>query len=1175
MSLPKIIDNDRKNLVDVISDLCDEYDEISIATGYWDLPGTHLLIDKLKNFKRIRLLIGQEPLAPRYKKASPEPDFPDADIFTDLKHLEVSNDHKQLIVKIRELIEQGQMEVRVYKTTFFHAKAYIFGNYESDENVAIVGSSNFTRAGLTGNTELNGLESDGRLVRSQPQTATQEIGHLFWFDKFWNEAEEWSGEFSDILSTSPVGDKMFSPYEMYIATLYQFYKDELIEEETVNREHSLYEFQRRNANILLKKLKNYKLAMLSDSVGLGKTITAGSVIDHYLNNPEGRQRVEVIVPAALKSQWTKELSGMFGIHDVSIISLQNEKEIANRRQVDKDAEVKLFVIDEAHNLRAENGSRYKLMFDWLSANPNSHVLLLTATPINNQLSDFANQIQLAAKGSRSSYKILYSPNEKEAPRSRDFDEVIRSLDSSIKAQARQGKTIDFNKVKRNLRPALSHFMVRATRQGIEATYGGLKDADGNLHTFPKGILDSIPYDFTTHQAESIKDILYTHNGTLPIDKMYAYSLEELLESTQRSEHPLRSLNKEPISRDDLDDSTPFSLIFLLLLSLGLPMYRDMLYMHRFYGKTLEELREFKLEKNDTLRLRQQMTIHNIIRISYLKRLESSPESLIVSLRRYQKRLLAFRDNLNQGKLLRVKDIDKLAKSEYGDDESILGNGENDNEEYVEITESTHNVAELKADIENDLKIIDCALQCVDVLAKDDKKLEAFASHLLRLQHTQPAGQKVLVFSFYADTIDYLKRRLSELTNGAISPQNAAFVSGNSRNMVDDYTRRFSPRAKGYELTPLDTELDYLFSTDVLSEGQNLQDCGMLINYDLHWNPVRMIQRNGRINRLGSPYEKVYIYNLHPAHQLEKYLQLVRRLDHKINLIRNTVGTDQSIMGEKAAPVDFLDDASSEVSVDATMAVLTGSEEQKQKAMQELEEEADFSLGEDTFIADLRRFDEVSDEAAKQRIYLGIPFGKWGMLPGKTLSDKNVPPALSLVHFDITKDEGTEIIGDHARFFASKPLAGTFEAYDTLAALSHIKTTPEDNRRLTDTIDFDKSAVVSRILEYGQMLATSEYNSPRQNKMKPSYTLVLDHLVSKLNMDISGIYKALTEGSNRMFEKELDKAMRNAYERIKGAKPLTDSDLFMITEAADKLNVQVPAGHVLENMKITYNYAKPQ
>jgi len=568
-----------------------------------------------------------------------------------------------------------------------------------------------------------------------------------------------------------------------------------------------------------------------------------------------------------------------------------------------------------------------------------------------------------------------------------------------------------------------------------------------------------------------------------------------------------------------------------------------------------------------------MSIHNIIRIGYLKRLESSPQSLVISIKRYRDRLLAFRDALHQGKLIRIKDIDSIRK-EYSDDDSDII--KTIDEEAVDITEQTHAIAELQKDIDYDLRLIDCALQCIKVLTDEDKKIEAFAAHLSNLRNTQPAGQKVLVFSFYADTIEYLKKRLPELTGGAINVQNAAFITGQSKKMVENYTGRFAPVAKNYEMGPLDTELDYLFSTDVLSEGQNLQDCGVLINYDLHWNPVRMIQRNGRINRLGSPFESVYIYNMHPARQLEQYLRLVQRLQHKVDLIRNTVGTDQSILGEKAKPVDFLDDAANDIDIDTTLRVLTGSDEDKSRALAEIEEEADFSLGEDGLIADLKRFDASADIETKQRVYHGIPHRKWGMLPARTISIKDTPEALTLVHFDVkdaVNDSKVDIIGGHHRFYASQPEQGTMQLFDTLAALSYIQTTPEDDQSGRDTIRFDKSTVESHIVRYGQMLATSEYESPREGKIKPSYSLVLDYLVTHINMDTTDLYKALTRGANRIYEKELDKGMRNAYERIKLGKPLTDSDLLLITEPTDKLVNTESSQHILENMKIVYNYAK--
>ena len=134
---------------------------------------------------------------------------------------------------------------------------------------------------------------------------------------------------------------------------------------------------------------------------------------------------------------------------------------------------------------------------------------------------------------------------------------------------------------------------------------------------------------------------------------------------------------------------------------------------------------------------------------------------------------------------------------------------------------------------------------------------------------------------------------------------AAFVSGNSKE-VEKIAKRFSPVSKKYKLKKGEHELNYLFATDVLSEGQNLQDAGILVNYDLHWNPVRMIQRNGRINRLGSTYDEVLIANARPSDDLEAYLKLVRRLERKIDTINSTVGNDQSILGEEANPIEFND-----------------------------------------------------------------------------------------------------------------------------------------------------------------------------------------------------------------------------------------------------------------------------
>jgi hypothetical protein len=166
MALPKIIDNTRKLLGVTLRELGALNEHLSIATGYWDLPGTQIIFDEIKNYKSIRLLIGQEPLMPRYQKrlkvSKPEQDFPDKDVSFDLASLPQEDSYRKLVTDLKGLISEGRLEVRIYRKSFLHAKCYIFGNYESESAVGIIGSSNFTRAGLTANTELNSLEDDYR-----------------------------------------------------------------------------------------------------------------------------------------------------------------------------------------------------------------------------------------------------------------------------------------------------------------------------------------------------------------------------------------------------------------------------------------------------------------------------------------------------------------------------------------------------------------------------------------------------------------------------------------------------------------------------------------------------------------------------------------------------------------------------------------------------------------------------------------------------------------------------------------------------------------------------------------------------------------------------------------------------------------------------------------------------
>ena len=167
------------------------------------------------------------------------------------------------------------------------------------------------------------LEADYRIVKYKPQNETDDHGHLSWFDKVWNDekTEVWDGEFTQILGNSPVGDTTYSPYEMYIKTLWEIYEDEVLDDEQLSKDikDRLYDFQIRNAELLIKKLNKYGLAMLADSVGLGKTITAGAVFKHYKEAKKAK-RIYVIAPASLCDQWKTDLASIMNLYNIEVLS---------------------------------------------------------------------------------------------------------------------------------------------------------------------------------------------------------------------------------------------------------------------------------------------------------------------------------------------------------------------------------------------------------------------------------------------------------------------------------------------------------------------------------------------------------------------------------------------------------------------------------------------------------------------------------------------------------------------------------------------------------------------------------------------------------------------------------------------------------------------------------------
>ena len=1044
MTVPKIIDNERFRLLDVLKEVSGDFKDLSIATGYWDLKAMLALKDELEKFDKVRILIGREPQIPRAQVEEPEQDFPAHDIEIDLQNLAPESELREIALKTKEWLQSGKLEVRVYRRTFLHAKTYIFGNFNSQQAIGLIGSSNFTLNGLTTNTELNALESDERVILFQPQTPEQQASHLSWFESKWNDelTESWNEKLISIVQDSPLGDLFFSPYETYIKTLHDLYQEELLDEEEFadksGRGKTLFDFQQKNINALTRRLKKYGVAMLSDSVGLGKTSTSIGVIKRYLDDPEGKKRIEIICPKSIVSQWEKELTeeGVFGYRP---ITLQNSNEIESKQELDAIASVSLFVIDESHNLRHSGGVRFQQLLDWIRSNPKAHVLLVTATPINNSLMDITTQILLGAAGNAEIMKVT-TIDENGQTIQITFHQAVENLMKKINQDLKRDNKIDFKYVRRQMTPIIRAFVVRRTRQGIQKEYGSLV-IYGKPTTFPVVKPHVNDYEFSAESTEKVSKI---PSKSLPLDEIYLIDPESLANAAKMFKHPIRQLEKmHRLDEKNVAQDSAMFYVFQLILTLGFLPYRWRLYETKFYGKTKDQIRELGLPAEESKSLLQQVGIFGILRTIFLKRMESSVSALETSLATYSKKLDFFAKGLKEGKIYSITDFAALEASWDDDDEEFSST---ELEERVVALFDSKNFAsqDLLEDVESEQELVRVISEQLKILKQDDSKIRSLVE-LLREIEEKKSGSKVLIFSYFSDTVAYLQNNLQKMTPH-ISDANIGFVSSNNGADSERLASRFSPVSKRYELKADETELQFLVATDVLSEGQNLQDAGILINYDLHWNPVRMIQRNGRVNRLGTKYKEVSIHNMRPERKLDSYLNLVQRLQGKIDMIRNTIGTDTPVLDEPENAIEYGD----------SIRDIYDSDEQKRiKALEDAEKAADFLLAEDDFVLDLLEFHKNNSEniGYRDQIY-SIPKGKWAVMPtGKKHASE--PEALfGLVELAL------EPSGVAHQFVAVDESDMSIRALSTLQALEWLKTNVDDNLRKVDKIKKNRVAIAN-------------------------------------------------------------------------------------------------------------------
>lgn len=819
-----IIDNIRLRLCDELNRILREQRALSVATAYFNVAGFQLIRDAMLGIKQLRLLLGVAPAKDERKPDLFEPEeIYKRNIRQDIEDEEFEKEKKDTVTALIEFLMRPRIEVRLYEKGFLHGKAYIF------DKLAIVGSSNFTYSGFTSNTELNAVldEAHSRYVREE------------WFERLWAESRDFKEDLIEILDESKFGTKEYLPYDIFIKSLYELQKEDILfvhetPSELPSSEVDLANFQEDAVKRIYSRLKVYNGVLIADSVGLGKTWIAKKVIEDF--GFYRRQRFIVVCPASVDEPLWRPALKDIGVSENIIHQEELGREdydfgVLERKLNFKLEDAALIVVDESHNFRNPLSNRYESLFTLVekaSKKSKPKLLLLTATPMNNTHWDLYFQLMLLVQNNKRAF----------------FKEGIFDLE-------RQFKRADRGDISQ-LSDVLQIISIRRPRQYIIDNYpdARYKDEEGVWRKieFPKRELREIDYS---------------------LDETYQGLYSEIAQK----------IGKE----------------------LNLAYYR------------LEEYRI--VGKKDIMELGRMKALGGILQTVLLKRLESSVEAFRKSIQTQIDFLSVFKGVFKEGKILRKKFYNKYLAylEEEAEDSGRLIGELKKNLESVDL--GAFNTAKFLGDLDGDIGVLEEIKTLIARIGKDkDAKLTELKERLIELTDKG----KIILFSFYSDTVDYLYDALNEdegfstKFGGRIAHVTGSFSTQRRKEVLNSF---------------LHSDTNLLLSTDILSEGQNLQKARIVINYDLHWNPVRMIQRAGRIDRIGSPYDEIFIYNFYPEKELEKLLELVKILQRKIEMINETVGLDASVLGEKINPKVF-----------GIIHDLRGTRERKKHILKELEEE---------------------------------------------------------------------------------------------------------------------------------------------------------------------------------------------------------------------------------------------
>jgi superfamily II DNA or RNA helicase len=889
MSAPFVIDNIRHRLSDTLNSLLEQSEgkPLDIATAYFSISGYRMVKDGLHKLGAFRLLLGTDPQTGADVGLKVDPRALKARIKGDLEAEPFTEETLRLVEELIAYLRADRVEVRLFDKGFLHAKAYLFHQDQvGPQNradrmrpyAAIVGSSNFTGPGLVTNRELN-LVHRVFLPADDPRdaAAAQKVAYLgydreresildpsgievpddarrfiksevgaraiadlmAWYEERWAESIDFKADLIDLLDASKFGGKEYTPYQVYIKALYEYFKDEFGADapEFGRSAVDLAEFQEDSVKKARRILARYDGVLIADSVGLGKTWIGKKLLEDFAYHR--RQKALVVCSASLRPMWKKEL----GSATIAATILGSEE--LGRATFDPKpyADFDVILLDESHNFRNDKANRYLALDTIIQQNggrgrdgDRKKLILLSATPINNDILDLASQIRLFTQS---------QPDYFREAGIGDLNAYFKRARKQVNQQGAAAGVALFN--------LLEEVMVRNTRPYIKAAY-------------PNATIKGKPVVFPDRKLHSVSYSLGSTYGGLYGEIVAA------IEGLSLAPYKVESYRKKEAIRDDQD--------------------------HKW-----EEGREIALV--------------GIFKTRFLKRLESSIEAFRLSLRRALTFEETYLDYLLDGKLVTSRDFQKviryLARDE--EDDQTAGSLADELDAVAEakayldslpkVDRNEYDLRRLRHDVEADVKTLRDLHDRTEDIGEKDGKL----AKLKELLAGDLKGKKVLIFSTFKDTARYVHRKLTSDGNSkwrteAGDPHIRRIDSGNHPSERPHILGLFAPVANEKELPDGEKEIDILVSTDVLSEGQNLQDCGVIVNYDLTWNPIRLVQRNGRIDRIGSDHSEIAIYNMFPERELEDLLRLVERLTTRISTIDDLGLLDASVLGEVVHPRTF-------------------------------------------------------------------------------------------------------------------------------------------------------------------------------------------------------------------------------------------------------------------------------